>query len=70
MAWIERIAWKHGENVLCGSGSQTGALRQHRAVGWGGRGREVHGGGTYVYLGLLHVNMWQKPTITPQLKIN
>ena len=42
-------------------------------------GREIGGGlqreGTYVYLWLIHVDVWQKPTqyckaIIPQLKIN
>ena len=40
-----------------------------------GGGREVQGEGTYIYLWLIHVDTWQKPTryckaITLQLKIN
>ena len=33
-------------------------------TGWGGvgDGREVPEGGTYVYLGLIHIDVWQKPT--------
>ena len=32
--------------------------------GWHGvgDGREVQEGGTYVYLGLIHIDVWQKPT--------
>ena len=32
--------------------------------GWNGMGggREAHEGGTYVYLWLIHVDVWQKPT--------
>ena len=43
-------------------GTQTGALSQCRGVGWGGR--EVQEGEeTYVYLWLIHVDIWQKPTL-------
>ena len=40
-----------------------------------GGGREVQGRETYVYLWLIHVDVWQKPTqyckaIIVQLKIN
>ena len=50
-------------------GAQTDSLRQPRGMGWGGRE------GTYVYLWLIHVDVWQKPTqnckaIILQLKIN
>ena len=45
--------------------------------GWDGvgDGREVPEGGTYVYIGLIHIDVWQKPTqhckaIILQLKIN
>ena len=45
--------------------------------GWDGvgGGREVYEGGSYVYLWLIHVDVWQKPTryckaIILQLKIN
>ena len=42
------------------------------SVGWGGRFRRE---GAYVFLGLIHVDVWQKPTqyckeITLQLKLN
>ena len=41
--------------------TQTGALYQPRGVGWGG---SQEGGskakGTYVYLWLIHVEVWQK----------
>ena len=46
-------------------------------MGWDGvgGGREVQEGGTHVYLWLIHVDGWQKPTqhgkaIILQLKIN
>jgi len=47
---------------------------QKHQLGVGG-GREVNGEGTYVYLWLIHVDVWQKPTnyckaIILQLKIN
>ena len=53
-------------------GTQTGALRQPRGVGWGGRVRRE---GTGVYLWLIHVGVWQKPAqdykaIILQLKRN
>ena len=45
--------------------------------GWDGvgGGKEAQEGGTYVYLWLIHVDVWQKPTeyckeIILQLKIN
>ena len=47
-------------NLLYDSGNSNGALWQPRGVGWGGR--EVQEGGTYVYLWLIHVDVWQKPT--------
>ena len=56
-------------------GTQTGA---NNLEGWGGEGdgREVQeGGDIYIYLWLIHVDVWQKPTkfcklINFQLKIN
>ena len=45
-------------------------------MGWGlGGGREFQREGTYIYLWLIHVDVWQKPTkyckaIILQLKIN
>jgi len=45
-------------------------------VGWGRRGGgKFKREGTYVYLWLIHVDVWQKPTqyckaVIPQLKIN
>ena len=43
-------------------GAHPGALLQPRDVGWGGRWERASRGGTYVYLWLIHVNVWQKPT--------
>ena len=40
-------------------GTQTGALYQPRGVRWGGRFKRE---GTYVYLWLMHVDVWQKTT--------
>ena len=41
--------------------TQTGTLYQPRGVGWGGR-REGVSKGIYVYLWLIHVEVWQKTT--------
>ena len=41
---------------------KPGALRQPRQVGWMGGGREVHEGGDICIPGLIHVDVWQKPT--------
>ena len=51
-------------------GAQARALRPPRGVGVG-----IKSEGTYVYLWLMHVDVWQKPTqywtsIILQLKIN
>ena len=44
-------------------GTQTGALWQLRRAGWGGRWEGVlKREGNYVYLWLIHVDKWQKPT--------
>ena len=43
-------------------GAQTGALYQPRRMGVRGGKRETQEGGTYVYLWLIHVDVWQKPT--------
>ena len=57
-------------------GAQPGALWQPRRVGWSsGMGGKVKREGTYVYLWLIHVGVWQKAiqqykAITLQLKIN
>ena len=42
---------------------------------WDGVGRRFRREGTYVYLWLMHVDVWQKPTqycktVTLQLKVN
>ena len=37
--------------------TQTGALYQHRGVGWGGRGERGKREGTYVHLWLIHVEV-------------
>ena len=39
--------------------TQTRALYQPRGMGWGGR---VKREGIYVYLWLIHVEVWQKTT--------
>ena len=55
---------------------KSGALWQHRGLGWDGRwDGDSRGRGTYVYLWLIHVDIRQKPTqyckaIIFQLKIN
>lgn len=57
-------------------GAQPGALAQPRRVGWSsGMGGRVKREGTYAYLWLIHVDMWQKATlygkaIILQIKIN
>ena len=53
-------------------GTQTGALQQPRKVGYGW---DIKRKGTHVYLGLMDVDVWQKPTqyckaIIFQLNIN
>ena len=55
-------------------GTHTGALYQPRGVGWGGRWEGGSRGRGYVYLWLIHVDIWQKTTkfckaIILQLKI-
>ena len=40
--------------------TQTGALDQPRGVGWGGRWEGGSNGEIYVYLCLIHVDIWQK----------
>ena len=42
--------------------TQTGALYQPRWVDEEGDGREVQREEIYVYLWLIHVDIWQKPT--------
>ena len=56
-------------------GAQPGALWQPRGVGWGEVGGRFKREGIYVYLWLIHIAIWQKPTqhckaIIFQLKIN
>ena len=62
--------------MLCDPGSSNRVLYDN-LEGWDGvgHGREIQEGGAYVYLWLIHVDIWQKPTqyyqgITRQLKIN
>ena len=55
-------------------GTHTGALYQPRGVGWGRRWEGGSRGRGYVYLWLIHVDIWQKTTkfckaIILQLKI-
>ena len=40
-------------------GTKTGALQQPRRVGYGW---DIKRKGTHVYLGLIHVDVWQKST--------
>ena len=54
--------------------TQKRALYQPRGVGWGGRWEGGSRGRGYVYLWLIHVDIWQKTTkfckaIILQLKI-
>ena len=61
--------------LCCRLGKQTGALGQPRGVGLGERWERDGGGPTYIYLRLIHADVWQKPTlfckaIIFQLKIN
>ena len=43
---------------------KVGALGQPRGIGWGGRWVGGSGlGGTHVYLWLIHVDVWQKPSL-------
>ena len=56
-------------------GAQTGDLRQPKGVGWGGRWEGGLRGRECVYLWLIPVDAWQKPTqhckaIILQLKMN
>ena len=74
-----RVAWKHnyirktgsqGESTVLCRELKSGAVWQPREVG---RGRKFNREGTYVYLWLIHVDVWWKPTkyskaITLQLK--
>ena len=40
--------------------TQTGALYQPRGVGWGGMGGSFKREGIYVYLWLIHVEVYRK----------
>ena len=71
MEEIERVAWKHtlpyvkymgSGNLLCDTGGQPSALRQPRVWDAVGDGRGVQEGGDKVCLGLIHVDVWQKPS--------
>ena len=53
----------------------AGALARPRGMVWGGRREEGSGWGARVYLWLIHVDTWQKPTqyckaVILQLKLN
>ena len=39
----------------------AGALGRPRGIGWRGKWEGGSGWGTHVNLGLIHVNVWQKP---------
>ena len=63
------------DSYCIAQGTQRGTLQQPRGVGRGGGGGWVKREGTYVYLWLIHVVVWQKTaqyykTIILQLKIN
>ena len=68
VGWIVRVAWKYKHlqiasgNLLYAQGTQTILLWQPK--GWDvlGGEREVQEGETYVYLWLIHVDVWQKST--------
>ena len=49
-------------NLLCDPGNPKPILCDN-LEGWdgGGGGREVQEGGTYIYLWLIHAEVWQKP---------
>ena len=79
---IERTAWKHTHDrmqnrqqveICC---MMQGAQTRCSVTTWlGGGGREDKREGIYVYLWLIHVDVWQKPTqyckaIFLQLKMN
>ena len=54
---------------------KPGTLKQTKGVGWGGRREGSSRGWAYVYLWLIHVDIWQKPAqhckaIILQLKLN
>ena len=82
---MERAAGKHtpsyvkqiaSGNLLFASGSSNWCPMTDNLEGWDGvgGGREVQKEGTYVYLWLIHVDVWQKPrqhckATIPQLKI-
>ena len=82
---MEKVAWKHVhyhkwnrepvEIFSLTQGTQTGTLWQPRAGGMGWELEKVQEGVTYLYLWLIRVAVWQKPTqyckaIMLQLKIN
>ena len=54
------VKWRANGNLLYGSGNSNRSLYQPREVGWGGRFKKE---GIYVYLWLIHVEVWQKTTI-------
>ena len=77
--WMERVAWKHMHRMQ--NSRWEYAVWQFRQVlcdnldGWDGMGGRFKRQRTYVYLWLIHVDEWQKPTqygkaVTLQLKIN
>ena len=64
--------WEFVEDTGSSNGMLCDNLEGWHGVGGGGKVQE---GGTYVFLKLIHVNVWQKPTqyckaIIFQLKIN
>ena len=81
---MERVTWKQTlsyvkqiDSGVCSvtQGTQTGLC--NNLEGWDrpGGGREVQEAGVQVYIWLIHIDVWQKPTqyckaIILQLKIN
>ena len=55
---VKKIARR---NLLCDSGSSNQALCDS-LEGWNGVGGRFKSGETYVYLWLIHADVWQKPT--------
>ena len=59
------VKWMASGNLLYDAGSSNQVLCDNlEGGGWGGvgGGREAQREGTYVYLWLIHVDAWQKPT--------
>ena len=77
--WTQRVAWKHTHHMQ--NSRWEYAVWQFRQVlydnldGWDGMGERFKRQRTYIYLWLIHVDEWQKPTqygkaVILQIKIN